>query len=289
MTCSRSWRSPTSSTPPTSCARCMSAPPARTVSSVSRCRRRSSHDTDATVAMARTLWERVDRPNLMIKIPATLDGDARHPPDARVTDATSTSRSSSRSRCTIASSSSTSPRSRHAIDAGQPLDVHSVASFFVSRVDTLVDKLLEAKLAADPGNALLEGLLGKAAIANAVLAYELFEQRFNDDRFDRLRAAGAHVQRPLWASTSAKNPNYRDVVYAEALIGPDTVDTMPPGDHRRVPRSRRRRGGHGRAPITRARTPSWTQLARGRHRHGRGDPGIARRRASSSSPTRTTR
>src|SRR6202022_2256071 len=106
--------------------------------------------------------------------------------------------------------------------------MHSDASFFVSRVDTAVDKLLEEKLAADPGNATLESLMGKAAIANAVLAYEKFEQRFSEERFQVLRKAGAFVQRPLWASTSAKNPNYRDVVYAEALIGPDTVDTMPP-------------------------------------------------------------
>ncbi len=111
---------------------------------------------------------------------------------------------------------------------GRPLDAHSVASFFVSRVDTAVDKLIDEKLAADPGNATLEDLLGKAAIANAVLAYEKFETYFRGDEFAPLAEAGAHVQRPLWASTSAKNPKYRDVVYAEALVGPDTVDTMPP-------------------------------------------------------------
>lgn len=103
-----------------------------------------------------------------------------------------------------------------------------MASFFVSRVDTAVDKLIDEKLAADPGNATLEGLLGKAAIANAVLAYEKFEHYFRGAEFAPLAQAGAHVQRPLWASTSAKNPKYRDVLYAEALVGPDTVDTMPP-------------------------------------------------------------
>ncbi len=112
--------------------------------------------------------------------------------------------------------------------AGESLDVHSVASFFVSRVDTAVDKLLDEKLTSDPGNATLEGLHGKAAIANARLAYATFERHFRGDSFAPLRDAGGHLQRPLWASTSAKNPNYRDVVYAEALIGPDTVDTMPP-------------------------------------------------------------
>jgi transaldolase/glucose-6-phosphate isomerase len=186
-----------------------------------------SHDTDATIAMARTLWERVDRPNLMIKIPATLEGMPairRTVADGRNVNVTLIFALAMHERVIEQYISALEDR----LNAGQPLDVHSVASFFVSRVDTLVDKLLEAKLAADPGNALIEGLLGKAAIANAVLAYELFEQRFNDARFAKLRAAGAHVQRPLWASTSAKNPNYRDVVYAEALIGPDTVDTMPP-------------------------------------------------------------
>ncbi len=184
-------------------------------------------DTDATVAMARTLWERVDRPNLMIKIPATPAGIPairRTLGDGRNVNITLIFALAMHDRVIEQYLSALEAR----LGAGQSLDIHSVASFFVSRVDTLVDKLLEAKLAEDPGNALLEGLLGKAAIANAVLAYELFERRFNDDRFNRLRDAGAHVQRPLWASTSAKNPNYRDVVYAEALIGPDTVDTMPP-------------------------------------------------------------
>jgi transaldolase/glucose-6-phosphate isomerase len=186
-----------------------------------------SHDTDATVEMARTLWERVDRPNLMIKIPATLEGlpaIRRTIGGGRNVNVTLIFAIAMHDR--VIDQYLTALEARHG--QGQSLDVHSVASFFVSRVDTLVDKLLESKLAADPGNALLESLLGKAAIANAVLAYELFEQRFNDARFKPLRNAGAHVQRPLWASTSAKNPNYRDVVYAEALIGPDTVDTMPP-------------------------------------------------------------
>ena len=186
-----------------------------------------SHDTNRTIATARTLWERVDRPNLMIKIPATLEGMPaihRTIADGRNVNVTLIFALAMHDRVIEQYISALEARHKD----GQPLDVHSVASFFVSRVDTLVDKLLEDKLAADPGNALIEGLLGKAAIANAVLAYELFEQRFGSERFAPLRAAGGHVQRPLWASTSAKNPNYRDVVYAEALIGPDTVDTMPP-------------------------------------------------------------
>jgi transaldolase / glucose-6-phosphate isomerase len=186
-----------------------------------------SHDTDATIAMARSLWERVDRPNLMIKIPATLEGIPairRTLADGRNVNITLIFAIAMHDR--VIEQYLAALEERHS--NGQSLDIHSVASFFVSRVDTLVDKLLDEKLAADPGNALIESLLGKAAIANAVLAYELFEQRFNDARFKPMRDAGAQVQRPLWASTSAKNPNYRDVVYAEALIGPDTVDTMPP-------------------------------------------------------------
>src|ERR1022692_28261 len=186
-----------------------------------------SHDTDGTIATARTLWERVDRPNLMIKIPATLEGMPaihRTLADGRNVNITLIFALAMHDR--VIEQYITALEDRHR--SGESLDVHSVASFFVSRVDTLVDKLLEQKLAADPGNAAIEGLLGKGEIGNAVVAYELCEQRFGSERFAPLRAAGAHVQRPLGASTSAKNPNYRDVVYAEALIGPDTVDTMPP-------------------------------------------------------------
>ena len=139
-----------------------------------------SHDTEGTVAMARTLWERVDRPNLMIKIPATLEGMpaiGRTIADGRNVNVTLIFAIAMHER--VIDQYLGALETRHS--AGQSLDVHSVASFFVSRVDTLVDKLLEAKLAADPGNALIEGLLGKAAIANAVLAYELFEQRFGDE------------------------------------------------------------------------------------------------------------
>src|SRR5947199_3891250 len=108
--------------------------------------------------------------------------------------------------------------------------IASVASFFVSRVDTLVDKLLEDKIKATSDSAeqqRLKALEGKAAIANARLVYQEFKRIFNTPRFESLKHAGAHVQRPLWASTSTKNPAYRDVLYAEELIGLDTVDTMP--------------------------------------------------------------
>jgi transaldolase len=113
---------------------------------------------------------------------------------------------------------------------GESIDIASVASFFVSRVDTSVDKLLEQKIATAKDAAekqRLQGMLGKAAIANAKLAYKAFQRIFNEPEFADLRRQGAHVQRCLWASTSTKNPNYNDVMYVEELIGPETVNTMP--------------------------------------------------------------
>src|SRR4029077_7874142 len=107
--------------------------------------------------------------------------------------------------------------------------VHSVASFFVSRVDSKIDAQLEAKMEAANGEMRreLQGLLGRAAIASSKLAYELFTQLHSGPRWDALRAAGSSVERPLWANTSTKNPSYRDTLYVEELIGPATVNTMP--------------------------------------------------------------
>jgi transaldolase len=107
------------------------------------------------------------------------------------------------------------------VEAGEPVDrIASVASFFVSRVDTLVDKLLQEKGASSD-------LAGKAAVANAKIAYEHFQRVFSTDRFKKLEAKGAQLQRPLWASTSTKNPSYSDTMYVTPLIGPHTVNTMP--------------------------------------------------------------
>jgi transaldolase/glucose-6-phosphate isomerase len=177
--------------------------------------------------MAREYWRRVDRPNLMVKVPATPEG---------IPAVEELIAAGININVTLIFALSAYERVMEAyirglgrrLEAGEPVAVHSVASFFVSRVDTAVDPLLEAKRRSDPDNGALEALLGKAAIANARLAYAAFERYFRGDAFARLRQAGAPVQRPLWASTSAKNPAYRDVLYAEALIGPDTVDTMPP-------------------------------------------------------------
>jgi transaldolase len=116
-------------------------------------------------------------------------------------------------------------------EAGKPVDrVASVASFFVSRVDTLIDKQLDAKIAAasdDATKARLSALKGKAAVANAKIAYQSFQKLFSGMVWERLRDAGALVQRPLWASTSVKNPAYPDTMYVDELIGPMTVNTMP--------------------------------------------------------------
>ena len=187
----------------------------------------AAHSTERSVELALDYWRRVDRPNLMVKIPATPEGV---PAIRRALSA------GVNINVTLIFALAAYDDVIHAyLDAqgervarGEAPSPHSVASFFVSRVDTAVDKLIEQKLAADPGNAVLEGLLGTAAIANARLAYEKFESYFRGDQFAKLAEAGATVQRPLWASTSAKNPKYRDVVYAEALVGRDTVDTMPP-------------------------------------------------------------
>jgi len=197
------------------------------------------HDTEATIRMAHDFWDRVERPNLMIKVPATREGiPAVERLIADGVNVNITLIFALRAYEEVAEAYVRGLEQR--AQRGEPVRINSVASFFVSRVDTKVDRMLEAMLKQDPGNKEVESLLGTAAIANAVLAYEKFEQVFRGERFAALLEAGALVQRPLWASTSAKNPRYRDVVYAEALVGPDTVDTMPPQtvdafrDHGRV-------------------------------------------------------
>lgn len=189
-----------------------------------------AYNTQGTIAEARRFWQLVDRPNLMIKIPATPEG---------IPAVYETLRSGVNVNITLIFSIEVY---RQVADAyqraledrnAQGKDIRtlaSVASFFVSRVDTLVDKVLDARIKAssDPAQQQeLKALQGKAAIANARLVYQDFKKIFGTQRFETLRHAGAHVQRPLWASTSTKNPAYRDILYAEELIGPNTVDTMP--------------------------------------------------------------
>nr|BBH94994.1 hypothetical protein KTA_31930 [Thermogemmatispora argillosa] len=189
-----------------------------------------AHDTEGTLAAVRHYWQLVNRPNLMIKIPATPEGlPAIQQALTEGYNINITLIFSIQTYRQVAEAYLTALENRNA--EGQDIgNIASVASFFVSRVDTLVDKLLDEKIKAtsDPAEqARLRSLQGKAAIANARLVYQEFKRIFSSPRFAALRQLGAHVQRPLWASTSTKNPAYRDVLYAEELIGPDTVDTMP--------------------------------------------------------------
>jgi transaldolase len=181
-----------------------------------------ARDTDATIAQARELWAAVHRDNALIKIPATVEGLPA------ITEA-------------IASGISVNvtlifgiDRYRDVMDAyltglerahaqgGQVSNVHSVASFFVSRVDTEIDKRLDAI-----GTEAALGLKGKAAVANARLAYGAFEEVFGSERYATLKAAGANVQRPLWASTGVKDPSYSDTMYVADLVVDGCVNTMP--------------------------------------------------------------
>ncbi len=189
-----------------------------------------SHDADAAVEEARRLWKTVDRPNVMVKVPGTVEGAVavrRLIGEGVNVNITLLFAIQAHERVIEAYMAGLEDR----IKAGQPIDgLASVASFFVSRVDTEVDKRLDALIAkASPAEKeRLKMLNGRAAIANAKLAYRLFRQKFAGPRWEALAKQGARVQRPLWASTSTKNPEYRDVMYVEELIGPDTVDTMPP-------------------------------------------------------------
>jgi transaldolase len=181
-----------------------------------------AHDTDATAAEAAHLWWLVDRPNLFIKIPATVEG---------LPAITSTIAAGISVNVTLIFSLERYRAVMEAYLAGleQRLaddqeasfeGIESVASFFVSRVDTEIDKRLDAA-GADAS------LKGKAGVANAQLAYQAYEEVFSSDRWKALEAKGAHPQRPLWASTGVKNPEYSDTMYISELIAPDTVNTMP--------------------------------------------------------------
>jgi transaldolase len=179
-------------------------------------------DTDATLAAARDLWAEVERQNLFIKIPATTEGAPA------ITDALADGISVNvtlifgldRYRAVMEAYVAGLEKAR---DAGRDLSkIHSVASFFVSRVDTEVDKRLE-KIGTDEALA----LRGKAGVANARLAYRAYQEFFSGDRWQALKDAGANTQRPLWASTGVKNPDYRDTMYVTDLVVANTVNTMP--------------------------------------------------------------
>lgn len=188
-----------------------------------------ANDTAGTLAQAKQLWERVNRPNLMIKIPATKAGlPAITEAIAAGINVNVTLIFSLKRYGEVMDAYLAGLEKRAA--AGLPIDaIASVASFFVSRVDTKVDDHLHELIQTSGSRSgEVSALLGKAAIANARLAYAQFKEVFSSERFQKLQAKGARFQRPLWASTSTKNKAYRDVMYVEELIGPHTVDTVPP-------------------------------------------------------------
>ena len=187
-----------------------------------------ARDAENTVKEAKRLWQKVDRPNLMIKIPATREG---------LTAVRQTIAAGINVNVTLIFSLKRYEEVMHAFFAGledrlaqgAAIDsIASVASFFVSRVDTKVDGRLKELLEKGMEPDQINPLFGKAAIANARLAYALFKNEFSSERFLKLAQKGAQKQRPLWASTSTKNPDYHDVIYVEELIGAETVNTMPP-------------------------------------------------------------
>lgn len=178
-----------------------------------------AHDTAGTIAEAKRLWAEVDRPNAMIKVPATPEGIPAI--EALIADGVNVN-------ITLMFSMKHYEAVAEAYIRGlqrcsSPGQVSSVASFFVSRVDTVVDRVLEKS-----GIEEAKALLGKIAIANCKLVYQRFREIFHGKAFATLRSQWARVQRPLWASTGTKNPNYSDVLYVENLIGPETVNTVPP-------------------------------------------------------------
>ncbi|MCF6386001.1 transaldolase [Mycobacterium sp. MBM] len=183
---------------------------------------RLAHDTDKTILQAIELWKIVDRPNLLIKIPATMAGLPAI--TAVIAEGISVNVtlifSVERHRLVIDAYLAGLEKAK---EAGHDLStIHSVASFFVSRVDTEIDARLE-KL----GTQEAMDLRGQAGVANARLAYAAYEEMFGGQRFAALKGAGARVQRPLWASTGVKNPDYSDTLYVTELVAPNTVNTMP--------------------------------------------------------------
>jgi transaldolase len=179
-----------------------------------------AHDTDATAAEAAHLWWLVDRPNLFIKIPATREGLAAITTSIARGISVNVTLIFSIERYRAVMDAYLSGLEQRVADGGSLAGIESVASFFVSRVDTEIDRRLE-KAGADPS------LKGKAALANAQLAYQAYEEVISSARWRALQAQGANTQRPLWASTGVKNQDYPDTLYVSGLIAPDTVNTMP--------------------------------------------------------------
>jgi transaldolase len=189
-----------------------------------------AHDTDGTIAMARDLHIRIDQPNVLVKIPATVEGVPairQMISEGRSINVTLIFSIARYDQVIEAYLSGLEALVASGRDDLSP--VASVASFFISRVDTEVDHRIEAVAASAANGEELLGLRGQAAVAQARLAYQLFTKRFSGPRWEALAAKGARLQRPLWASTSTKNPAYPDLAYVDSLIGPHTVNTMPDG------------------------------------------------------------
>lgn len=189
-----------------------------------------ANDTEKTLEEARRLWQIVNRPNLMVKVPATEAGvPAIEQLISEGININVTLLFSQNAYRQVAEAFINGLEKR-VVEGKEISNIASVASFFVSRIDSLIDEQIAAKLktANDEEKALLERLLGKVAIANAKMAYQTYNEIFSGEHWENLEKKNAQTQRVLWASTGTKNPNYRDTLYIEELIGKDTVNTIPP-------------------------------------------------------------
>lgn len=189
-----------------------------------------AHETQGTIVEARRLWKAVGRQNVMVKVPATSEGIPVIEQLISEGINVNVTLLFSREIYERVTQAYINGLEKLAARGGDVRTIASVASFFVSRIDTLVDSMIEARLkmsAHKSEKELLLGIMGKVAIANARLTYQRYKEIFHGDRWQKLAEKGAQTQRVLWASTSTKNPKYRDVMYAEELVGPDTVNTMP--------------------------------------------------------------
>ncbi|MCF6152992.1 MAG: transaldolase [Candidatus Kuenenia stuttgartiensis] len=189
-----------------------------------------ANETQGTIVEARRLWKAVGRQNVMVKVPATSEGIPAI--EQLISEGINVNVTLLFSRETYehVTQAYINGLEKLASRGGDVRTIASVASFFVSRIDTLLDSIIEARVKTSAHaneQTLLQGIMGKVAIANARLTYQRYKEIFRGDRWQKLAEKGAQTQRVLWASTSTKNPKYRDVTYVEELIGPDTVNTMP--------------------------------------------------------------
>ena len=203
-----------------------------------------ARNTEKTIIEAKRLWKTVNRPNLMNKIPATKEGLPAIEECISQGINVNVTLIFSLERYYDVTVAHINGLAKRAAKKKRVDNIASVASFFVSRLDTLIDGMFDKKIAADPMmKKSLEPLMGKAAIANAKLAYKIFQERYEGKAFAELAASGAQAQRVLWASTSTKNPKYVNTIYVDNLIGPHTVNTMPPATIKAFK-------DHGKAEIT---------------------------------------